>query len=124
MAGSSAHKPIVQFYSGGENIDSIMYSDAMVALAGRADFGLDTDDGPDLAMTGVPHKTEIMDHMYPRVLIVKPRFTIDQIADMAKKMHPGQSMPPLVEFDWECMVVHSAKEYAAMIGAEMQKLGY
>jgi hypothetical protein len=32
-------------------------------------------------------------------------------------------MPPLVEFEWEYLGASSATEWAAMIGAELRKLG-
>ncbi len=124
MAGSQGNKPVVLFYSGGENIDALMYSDAMVALAGRAEFGLDKDNEQDLAMTDTPKKTDIQNHTFPRVLIVKPRYTIDQIISMGSKLHAtGQAMPPLVEFEWEYLGATSAKELASMISTELRKLG-
>lgn len=124
MAASKVNKPVVLFYSGGMNIDALMYSDAMVALAGRAEFGLDTDKEPDLAMTNAPPKSEIQNHVYPRILIVKPRFTIDQIINTLSQVHAGQKAPPLVEFEWEYLGAKSAKDLAAMVGTELRNLGY
>ncbi len=124
MAGSGNNRPIVVFYSGSQNIDALIYSDAMAALAGRADFGLSTESGPDLPMTDAPNKSELQKHVFPHVLIVKPRFTIGQIIDMGSKLHAGQSMPPLAEFEWEYLGVKSAQEWAEMIGAELRQLGH
>ncbi len=126
--GSTNKKPVVLFYSGGMNIDSLIYSDAMVALGGRAEFGLVTDKEPDILMIGEPQKTALQEHVYPRLLIVKPRFTVDQFANIVTQMRPkpGETVkaPPMVEFEWEYLGAKSAKEWAAMISTELRKLGY
>lgn len=124
MAASKANKPVVLFYSGGKNIDALLYSDAMVALAGRAEFGLDSGNDPDLRMTSAPTKSQIQDHIFPRILIAKPRFTIDQIINTLSQLHPGEKAPPLVEFQWEYLGAKSAQELATMVGAELRRLGY
>jgi hypothetical protein len=124
MTASKVNKPVVLFYSGGKNIDALIYSDAMVALAGRAEFGLDSQNDPDLVMTNAPTKSEFQKHVYPRILIAKPRFTVDQIINTLSQLHPGQKAPPLAEFEWEYLGAKSAQELAAMVGTELQRLGY
>ena len=126
LAGSTSKKPVVIFYSGGTNIDALIYSDAMVALAGKAVFGLDTDrDGRDLSTTGTPQKSVLEEHVYPRILIVTPRLTADQLMTLVSQQ-PGQTvkLPPVGQFEWECLGVKSAQKWAAMVGTELQKLGH
>ena len=75
-------------------------------------------------MTNAPPKSEIQNHVYPRILIVKPRFTIDQIINTLSQVHAGQKAPPLVEVEWEYLGAKSAKDLAAMVGTELRNLGY
>ena len=126
LAGSSSNKPVVLFYSGGDDINALIYSDAMVALAGRAQFGLDADIEPDLRMTNAPQRSEIQSRTFPRVLIVSPRVTPDQLINLVQQ-HSGQkeiNLPPMAEFEWETVGAKPAKEWATMVDAELQKLGY
>ncbi|WP_348265118.1 hypothetical protein P8935_11385 [Telmatobacter sp. DSM 110680] len=126
LAGANSNKPVVLFYSGGDDINALIYSDAMAALAGRAQFGLNDENEPDLTMTNAPQRSGIQNHTFPRVLIIKPLVTPDQIIELAKQ-HPGQKkidLPTLAEFEWEYLGAKSAKEWAAMISTELRKLGY
>lgn len=122
-AGMAEQKPIVLFYSGGLNLDAALYSDAMVALADRAEFGLVTKLWPDPAMTNVPQTVASDANVYPRILIVTPLYTIDQLAQVVKKNGPGSSVTT-AKFESEIQGSSSGANYAAAIGAALKKLGH
>ena len=125
VEGSMSNTPVVLFYSGGINIDAVLYSDAMVTLASRATFGLVTDKGPDIRMKNVPSShTGFVDQTYPRALMVTPLFPNVELFKALDRKRAGQDPGPLVEFVWEQVGAISAQEYAARIAGELKKLGH
>lgn len=124
VEGSMSNTPVILFYSGGLNIDALLYSDAMVTLAPRATFGL-VERGPDIQMRNSPHsQNEFKDQSYPRALVVTPLFPDIQLFKALDRKRAGQDPGPLFEFVWEQVGASSAQEYAARIGAELRKLGH
>jgi hypothetical protein len=127
VGGSMNSRPIVLFYNGGMNMDAELYSDVMVALAGRAVFGLSTDNEDDVPLTNMPPVSKDLakskSHIFPRVLIVKPLYPDGTLVDKLAHLHPGESSGPLVEFEWEYFRVDSAQGYAQKIAAELTRLG-
>jgi hypothetical protein len=127
VRGSMDSRSIVLFYSGRMNMDAELYSDAMVALAGRASFGLSAENEDDLALTNMPPVSSDFaknkSHIFPRVLIVKPLYPNGTLMDKLTHLRPGEWSGPLVEFEWEYFRVDSAQGYAEKIAAELTRLG-
>jgi hypothetical protein len=125
VEGSMSSRPIILFYTGGINMDAIVYSDAMVPLATRSTFGLVTEKGPDLRMKNASHSPdEFHDQTYPRALVVMPLFQNIELFKALDREQAGQDPGPLVEFVWERVGATSAQEYATRIATELKKLGH
>ena len=91
VEGSMSSRPIILFYTGGINMDAIVYSDAMVPLATRSTFGLVTEKGPDLRMKNASHSPdEFHDQTYPRVLVVMPLFQNIELFKALDRKQAGQ----------------------------------